>query len=66
MMLPRRLSTFCSTGFSPIIEPPFELVDFMVVVEKRRRPPTRGKSGRAVVGSHHQSEGRQQSSAYGC
>jgi len=23
-------------------QPPFELVDFMVVVEKRRRPPTRG------------------------
>ena len=26
----------------PGYRPPFELVDFMVVVEKRRRPPTRG------------------------
>ena len=26
----------------PDYRPPFELVDFMVVVEKRRRPPTRG------------------------
>jgi 2-isopropylmalate synthase len=26
----------------PDYQPPFELVDFMVVVEKRRRPPTRG------------------------
>ena len=26
----------------PKYRPPFELVDFMVVVEKRRRPPTRG------------------------
>ncbi|MCD6390782.1 MAG: citramalate synthase [Dehalococcoidia bacterium] len=26
----------------PDYKPPFELVDFMVVVEKRRRPPTRG------------------------
>jgi 2-isopropylmalate synthase len=26
----------------PNYRPPFELVDFMVVVEKRRRPPTRG------------------------
>ena len=26
----------------PEYKPPFELVDFMVVVEKRRRPPTRG------------------------
>jgi 2-isopropylmalate synthase len=26
----------------PHYRPPFELVDFMVVVEKRRRPPTRG------------------------
>jgi len=26
----------------PEYRPPFELVDFMVVVEKRRRPPTRG------------------------
>jgi len=26
----------------PGYHPPFELVDFMVVVEKRRRPPTRG------------------------
>jgi 2-isopropylmalate synthase len=26
----------------PAYQPPFELVDFMVVVEKRRRPPTRG------------------------
>jgi len=26
----------------PDYRPPFELVDFMIVVEKRRRPPTRG------------------------
>ncbi len=26
----------------PDYHPPFELVDFMIVVEKRRRPPTRG------------------------
>ncbi|MGA8849112.1 MAG: citramalate synthase [Dehalococcoidia bacterium] len=26
----------------PDYQPPFELVDFMVVVEKRRRPPTKG------------------------
>jgi 2-isopropylmalate synthase len=26
----------------PDYQPPFELVDFMIVVEKRRRPPTRG------------------------
>jgi 2-isopropylmalate synthase len=26
----------------PDYQPPFELVDFMVVIEKRRRPPTRG------------------------
>ncbi|MBA7688074.1 (R)-citramalate synthase [subsurface metagenome] len=27
---------------NPDYQPPFELVDFMVVIEKRRRPPTKG------------------------